>query len=142
YDKLIGKDDDTECRRIAQRIDRTLAGAEAVLDQFAYLAQKGAEYTLNSAALAVPFDVPGPVVLDATARADFLYTLLEDRANIIPTPPDVRDYGNVRLHVGSTKDGIGKSKIVEHAKPRFSQLMADLVTRVSPERRVFFCVHK
>jgi len=142
YDKLIGKDDDTECRRIAQRIDKTFAGAEAVLDQFAYLAQKGTEHTLNSSALAVPFDVPGPVVLDATARADFLYTLLEDRANIIPTPPGVRDYGNVRLHVARTKDGIGKSKMVEHAKPRFSRLMADLEERLPSERRVFFCVHK
>jgi hypothetical protein len=142
YDKFIGKDDDDECKRIARRTDKTLAAAEAVLDQYAYLAQKGNEHSLNSSALAVPFDVPGPVVLDATARADFLYTLLEDRAEIIPTPPGVRDYGNVRLHVAWTKDGIGKGKMVEHAKPRFSRLRADLEERLTPERMVFFCVHK
>jgi hypothetical protein len=142
YDKLIGEDDDDKCKRIARRTDRTLAASEAVLDQYAYLAQKGNEHTLNSSALAVPFDVPGPVVLDATARADFLYTLLEDRAEIIPTPGGVRDYCNVTLHVAWTKGGIGKSKMVEHAKPRFSRLTVDLAERLTPDRKVFFCVHK
>lgn len=142
YDKLIGVDDDDQCKRIARRTDRTLAAAEAVLDQYAYLAQKGKEHTLNSSALAVPFDVPGPVVLDATARADFLYRLLEDRAEIITTPPDVRDYSNVTLHVAWTKDGIGKGKMVERATSRFPRLIEDLEKRLVPSSSVFFCVHK
>jgi hypothetical protein len=142
YDKIIGKDDETERQRMAQRVDKTLAHAEVLLDQHAFMAQKGNQHSLNSSALAVPFDVPGPVVLDATAGVDLLYKLMEDRAVIIPTPPGVRDYGNVTLQVAWTKDGIGKTKMVEQATARFSRLEADLKERLPYDRKVFFCVHQ
>ena len=45
------------------------------------------------------------MVLDATAREDFIYELMEDRAVIIPTPPGVRDYSSVTLHVARTSRG-------------------------------------
>lgn len=45
-------------------------------------------------------------------------------------------------HVAWTKDGIGKSKMIEHATVRFSRLEADLKQRLSPDRKVFFCVHQ
>ena len=51
-----------------------------MLDQYAYFALKGTQPTLNSSTLLVPLDAPGPVVLDATAREDFIYKLMEDRA--------------------------------------------------------------
>jgi hypothetical protein len=141
YDQLMGKADDNDRTRIATRIDKTLAGAEAVLDRWAYFALKGKQPTLNSSALLVPLDAPGPVVLDATAREDFIYKLMEDRAVIIPTPPGVRDYSSVKLHVARAL-GIGKGAMVERAKARFPRLIEDLTQRLDPERKVFFCVHK
>ena len=123
------------------RYDKTLAAAEALLDQYAFMALKGAEHTLNSSALAVPLELPGPVVLDATAGVDLMYDLMEDRADIIPTPRGVRDYSNVTLHVART-ERIGKTAMEELAGPRFAALQADLSARLSPDRSVLFCVHK
>jgi hypothetical protein len=142
YDQYVGKADESDRKRIATQIDKTLAAAEAVLDQYAYFALKGTQPTLNSSALLVPLDAPGPVVLDATAREDFIYKLMEDRAVIIPTPSGVRDYSSVTLHVAWTRSGTGKSAMVENAKTRFPRLVEDLTQRLTPERSVFFCVHK
>lgn len=126
---------------IVTRLDQTLAAAEAVLDRWAYFTLKGKLPTLNSSALLVPLDAPGPVVLDATAREDFIYELMGDRAVIIPTPPGVRDYSSVTLHVARIT-GIGKGTMVERAKTRFPRLIEDLTKRLTPDRSVFFCVHK
>jgi hypothetical protein len=142
YDQFMGKADDNDCKRIATQTGKTLAAAEAVLDQYAYFALKGSQPTLNSSALLVPLDAPGPVVLDATAREDFIYKLMEDRADIVPTPPGVRDYSRVTLHVAWTRSGTGKATMVERAKQRFPRLIQDLTERLAPERSVFFCVHK
>ncbi|MGY4500882.1 hypothetical protein ACVWYH_004813 [Bradyrhizobium sp. GM24.11] len=141
YDRLIGKADENDRQRIANRTDKTFAAAEAVLDRWAYFTLKGKLPTLNSSAFLVPMDAPGPVVLDATAREDFIYELMEDRAVIIPTPPGVRDYSSVTLHVARTS-GIGKGTMVERAKTRFPRLIEDLTKRVPPDSSVFFCVHK
>lgn len=51
------------------------------------------------------------------------------------------DYSNVTLHVART-ERIGKTAMEELAAPRFVALRADLSRRLSPERRVLFCVHK
>jgi hypothetical protein len=142
YDQFMGKADDNDCKRIATQTDKTLAAAEAVLDQYAYFALKGSQPTLNSSALLVPLDAPGPVVLDATAREDFIYKLMEDRADIIPTPPGVRDYSRVTLHVAWTSSGTGKTTMLERAKKRFPRLIEDLTDRLTHEHSVFFCVHK
>ncbi|WP_247343774.1 hypothetical protein [Bradyrhizobium sp. 61] len=141
YDKLIGKDDEKERQRLANRFDKTLASAEALLDQYAFMTLRGAEHSLNSSALTVPLELPGPVVLDATAGVDLMYDLMEDRADIIPTPRGVRDYSNVTLHVART-ERIGKTAMEELAGPRFAALQADLSQRLLPERKVLFCVHK
>src|SRR5262249_46222753 len=78
----------------------------------------------------------------ATAREDFIYKLMEDRAVIIPTPSGVRDYSSVALHVARTRAGLGKGVMVERAKTRFPRLIDDLTRRLAPERKMFFCVHK
>ncbi|MEY9357834.1 hypothetical protein ABH994_000555 [Bradyrhizobium yuanmingense] len=141
YDKQIGKDDDKERLRLAMRHDKVLGAAEALLDQYALIAVSGNQHSLNSAALAVPLELPGPVVLDATAGVDLMYQLMEDRADIIPTPPGVRDYSNVTLHVARTAS-IGKTKMEDLAGKRFPQLQANLNERLSADRKVLFCVHK
>jgi hypothetical protein len=142
YDQYVGKADENERKRIASIVDKTMAAAEAVPDQHAYFALKGTQATLNSSTLLVPLDAPGPVVLDATAREDFIYKLMEDRAAIIPTPPGLRNYSRVTLHVAWTRSGTGKSAMVEKAKTRFPRLIEDLTQRLTPERSAFFCVHK
>lgn len=142
YDDYVGKADENERKRTALRVDKTLAAAQAVLCQHAYFAVRGTQHTLNSSALLVPLDAPGPVVLDATAREDFTYKLMEDRAQIIQTPSGVRDYSSVTLHVAWTRSGTGKSAMVEKAKTRFPRLIEDLTQQLTPERSVFFCVHK
>jgi hypothetical protein len=105
------------------------------------MALTGNQHSLNSASLAVPLELPGPVVLDATAGVDLMYQLMEDRADIAPTPPGVRDYSNVTLHVARTSS-IGKTKMEESGDKRFPQLQANLAEQLSAERRVLFCVHK
>jgi hypothetical protein len=142
YDHYMGKADESDRKRIATQIDKTLAAAEAVLDHHAYFALRGTQPTLNTSALLVPLDAPGPVVLDATARVDFIYKLMEDRAVIIPTPSGVRDYSSVTMHVSRTRTGLGKGAMLERAKTRFPRLIHDLTQRLTPERKVFFCVHK
>ncbi|MCP1738430.1 hypothetical protein ABIF99_009879 [Bradyrhizobium japonicum] len=141
YDRMIGKDDDKERDRLAKRYDKTLVAAEELLDQHAFMALKGSEHTLNSSALAVPLELPGPVVLDATAGVDLMYDLMEDRADIIPTPRGVRDYSNVTLHVART-ERIGKTAMEELAAARFAALQENLAQRLSPEQQVLFVVHK
>ncbi|WP_409192430.1 hypothetical protein [Bradyrhizobium sp. RDM4] len=141
YDKQIGRDDEKERQRLALRYDKVLGAAEALLDQYAFMALTGNQHSLNSAALAVPLELPGPVVLDATAGVDLMYQLMEDRADIIPTPPGVRDYSNVTLHVARAAS-IGKTKMEELAPKRFPQLQANLAERLSADRKVLFCVHK
>lgn len=141
YDKLIFKDDDKERQRLAARYDKVIGAAEALLDQYALMALTGNQHALHSAALAVPLELPGPVVLDATAGVDLMYQLMEDRADIIPTPPGVRDYSNVTLHVARTAS-IGKTKMEEAAATRFPQVQANLTERLSADRKVLFCVHK
>jgi hypothetical protein len=141
YDKQIGMEDEKERQRLATRYDKLLGAAEALLDQYAFMALSGNHHSMNSAALAVPLELPGPVVLDATAGVDLMYQLMEDRADIIPTPPGVRDYSNVTLHVARTAS-IGKTKMEELADKRFPLLQMDLSERLSADRRVLFCVHK
>jgi hypothetical protein len=123
------------------RYDKVLGAAEALLDQYALIAVSGNQHSLNSAALTVPLELPGPVVLDATAGVDLMYQLMEDRADIIPTPPGVRNYSNVTLHVARTAS-IGKTKMEDLAGKRFPQLQANLNERLSADRKVLFCVHK
>ena len=100
YDRDVMKSDSPSARqRIAKRVDDLLRDAEALIDQFAYYAQSGSEHSINSSELCIPLGTPGPVVLDATARADFLWDLFEDHHQCVATPSRVRDYSNVRLHV-------------------------------------------
>ncbi|MCK1738394.1 hypothetical protein IVA79_31575 [Bradyrhizobium sp. 138] len=141
YDRIIGRDDDKERDRIAKRYDKTLAAAEDLLDQHAFMALRGNEHTLNSSALSVPLELPGPVVLDATAGVDLMYDLMEDPCRHHPYPRGVRDYSNLTIHVART-ERIGKTAMEELAAPRFAALQENLPQRLGPERQVLFVVHK
>lgn len=142
YDTLVlSENNDGSRDRIARKVDDTLRDAQAVMEQWAYYALKGKEHSINSAAFLLPWDVPGPVVLDATANANFLWDLFGSKAHIVPTPTKVRDYSNVVLHVARAT-GVGKGNMIKNAKTRFPRLLASLETELGPDRSVFLCVHK
>jgi hypothetical protein len=142
YDRLVLNHDSPDERlRIARRVDAVLEDAEAIVDQFAYYAQQGKEHSLNSSALLIPLGLPGPVVLDATARANFLWDLFEDKHERPAVPGRVRDYSNVTLHV-ARDTGLGKHSMVKHIDKRCPRLLQALEAEISPERSVFVCMHK
>jgi hypothetical protein len=142
YDRMVlNKDSAQDRQRIAKLTDDVLRDAETIVDQFAYYAQKGNEHSINSAALLVPQGIPGPVVLDATARANFLWDLFEDRAAIIPVPNRVRDYSNVVLHVARAA-GLGKHSMVKNINQRCPRVLTALEAEIGPERSVFMCMHQ
>lgn len=142
FDKLGALTEDTSTRlRIGRKIDETLKQAQVLFDQWSYYAKSGDEHAMHSSALAVPWNAPGPVVLDATARADFLWDLFENRALRVLTPSHVRDYSNVTLHVARAS-GVGKRNMKENFSKRFPRLIAELESRLSPDRSVFVCLHR
>lgn len=127
-----------DCRRRRDRIDGILRNCEALLKRWVYYSKRGRDISFNSSSLLIPEGLPGPVVLDATASQNFLWKLLGDRARVIQTPPDVRRYDNVTLHVARAK-GIGKHAMVENAKTRIPRLVAHLRERETPSQSLLVC---
>jgi hypothetical protein len=71
YDKIVYARSNTKDRtRLAERVAETIMTVQTCLEQFAYYSRSGDWHSINTASLAVPLDAPGPVVLDATARAN------------------------------------------------------------------------
>lgn len=143
YDTLVlNENNDGSRKRIAKKVDEALRGSEALMEQWAYYQQKGQDHSANSSSFLIPWDVPGPVVLDATANANFLWDLFGPKASIVRTPSKVRDYSKVTLHVARTSSGLGKNSMVPKAKTRVPRLLAALENELGPERSVFLCLHK
>jgi hypothetical protein len=126
---------------LAARVAETITAVQACLEQFAYYAKEGAWHSINSAALAVPLDTPGPVVLDATARSNFLWDLFAERHVRVPVPGRPRDYSSVRLYVARAS-GLGKNTTVARIKERLPRFRGAIEAAVGTERSVFLCVHK
>ncbi|SCB40279.1 hypothetical protein GA0061098_1008108 [Bradyrhizobium shewense] len=142
YDRMVYNHTSAADRgRLAKRVEETINAVQSCLDQFAYYSKSGEWHSINSAALAVPLNAPGPVVLDATARANFLWDLFEEH-HLRPTVPGrARDYSSVKLHVARAS-GLGKNAMIERIKDRLSRVRQSIETAVGPERSVFMCVHK
>jgi hypothetical protein len=142
YDRFVyGRTDAKDRARLAERVDDTLNAVQTCLDQFAYYSKAGELYSINSAALAIPLDTPGPVVLDATARANFVWDLFEERHVRPDIPNHARDYRNATLHLARAT-GLGKTSMSERCKERLPRLKKALAEALGPERSVFMCVHK
>lgn len=142
YDLLIDGEENSERRlKIAKRVKEVLQEAQILTDQWAYYTQRGAEHSINSSALLVPPWLPGPVVLDATASSNLLWDLLEDKACIIPTPHNVRDYANVKLHVARAT-GLGKHAMIRRAASRVPRVLTALEREIGSERDVLMVMHK
>ena len=142
YDMIsLGEQNDGRRNHIWRKVSDTITQSEAVMRQWALYAQKGNEHSINSAAFLIPWDVPGPVVLDATANNNFLWDLFGHRSQIVPTPSKVRDYSPVTLHVARAT-GLGKTTMIPNIKTRFPRLLDALEREIGPERSVFLCMHQ
>ncbi|MGY4168356.1 hypothetical protein [Bradyrhizobium sp. USDA 4529] len=142
YDRIVYARSSTKDQaRLAARVAETITAVQSCLTQWAYYAKSGKWHSINSAALAVPLDTPGPVVLDATARANFLWDLFEEKHERPAIPGHARDYSSVRLHV-ARGTGLGKNTMAERIKERMPRLKRALEAAIEPERSVFLCVHK
>lgn len=142
YDKsVLGKESTADRHRLRDKVDETLRSVEGVMANWGYYAKVGDENTLNFAHLVIPDDLPGAVVMDATATQNFLWRLFEKKAQVYPLPVDARSYQNVTLHVARS-EGVGKGAMLEHHKDRIPRLIEDLEGRLSDDRKVFLCCHK
>lgn len=142
YDKsVLGKESVADRHRLRDKVDETLKSIEAVMANWAYYAKVGNDNTLNFANLVIPNDLPGAVVLDATATQNFLWRLFEKRAQIYEVPAGARSYRNVTLHIARTK-GVGKGAMIENHKDRIPKLIENLEGTLSSDRKVFLCCHK
>ncbi len=142
YDTIVlSESHDGSRQRIAEKVDATLRASQVVTEQWAYYSQKGMEHSINSSSFLLPLDAPGPVVLDATANTNFMWDLFGPKAEIVPTPPGVRDYSTVKLNVARAS-GLGKGSMIENAKTRVPRLLEALQSEVGPDRSVFMCMHK
>lgn len=142
YDKLVlNENHDGSRERIAEKVSDTLRGSQVVTDQWAYYSQKGTEHSINSSSLLIPMNVPGPVVLDATANTNFMWDLFGPKAKIVAIPSGVRDHSTVKLHVARAS-GLGKGSMIENARTRVPRLLEALEREVGPDSSVFMCMHK
>ncbi|MEY9816625.1 hypothetical protein ABIF75_000269 [Bradyrhizobium japonicum] len=142
YDRIVYVRSSTKDRtRLAERVAETITAVQSCLEQFAYYAKSGKWHSINSAALAVPLDTPGPVVLDATARVNFLWDLFGERHERPVVPGHARDYSSVRLHV-ARGTGLGKNAMSERIRERLPRIKRALEEAIGSERSVFMCVHK
>ncbi len=142
YDTIfLGEYNDSRRDLIWRKVRDVITQSEAVMEQWAYYAQKGNEHSINSAAFLIPWDVPGPVVLDATANNNFLWDLFGPMSQIVPTPSKVRDYASVTLHIARAT-GLGKTTMIPNIKTRFPRLLDALESEIGPDRSVFLCMHK
>ena len=142
YDTIVlGELNDGRRNHIWRKVRDVLTQVEAVMTQWAYYARRGNVHSINSASFLIPWDVPGPVVLDATANANFLWDLFGPMAHIVPTPSKVRDYSTVTLHIARAK-GVGKTTMVPNIKTRFPRLLHSLESELGSDRSVFLCMHK
>jgi len=138
---LFRKEDVSQRNDIFTCIDKTLRDTQAVLEKWSYYARKGNEHSFNVASLLIPHELPGPVVMDATATQNFLWELFEDKAIIYPVPSGARSYSNVTLHVARAS-GVGKHKMIKTAEARVPRLLENLQGHLGKDRKVFLCCHK
>lgn len=138
---VLRKESRTDRNRIAERVDATLAAVQTMMERWCYYYRKGRTDTLNSAALIVPEDMAGPVVLDATASQNMLWELFEDRVHILPVPEGARSYRNVTLKVARA-GSVGKTRMTAEATVRCDRLITHLIDTLPAKSRVLIVCHK
>jgi len=126
----------------SRHVSTILEDVQIMLEGFAYYHRNGAQHSLNSSRYLVPREMPGVLLLDATARCNVIYDLLAGGVVVAEAPEGVRDYSNVTLNVARTASGLGKTKMEETKQTRVPRLLDNLAEVLGPDRKVFLCVHK
>lgn len=126
----------------SSNVSTVLEAVQVMLEEFAYYHRSGAQHTLNSARYLVPKEMPGVLILDATARSNMTYELLAGGVVIAEVPDGIRNYDNATLHVARSNTGMGKTKMEKAKHTRLPRLMDELHKELGPDREVFLCVHK
>ncbi|MBI1619673.1 hypothetical protein [Aquamicrobium zhengzhouense] len=137
---ILHRSDPRERLCLCEQFVNTLQSCDRILCGWAYYRRSGDWRTLNHAELLIPVDLPGPVVLDATASQNMLWELLGDLVERPVFPSRARSYRNVRLHVAYAR-GLGKESMEKKGKERLPRLFAHL-ERSCTSLSVLLCAHK
>jgi len=128
--------------RLKQHLD-TIRSVEGITNSWCYTSAKGGEHVLTSSRFKVPEEVPGPVVLDATASQDVVSFLLGGEKVSLTSLPRSRSYKNVTLHVARTKSrvGVGKNEMRGDRTVRSEALMRTISNMDKDNKWLVVC-HK
>ena len=97
--------------RYGKMFNQTIDAAKACLWQWRYYAKEYQKTSINTSSFVISDNLIVPVCLGATASNNYLWQLLgKDKAGVIQTPQDARNYDRVNLNVSlqSGKAGLGK----------------------------------
>ena len=139
---LLKRDSGRDRRQQADRIDDILKSVQMMWERWRYYSRVGKLDTLNSAEVAVPPGIHGPVLLDATASQNLVWRLFDGKVKVVAPPAGARSYANVRLHITTKTSGLGKRKMIANGNARCGRLMANLAETLGPDRKVFVCCHR
>ena len=106
----------------------TLSALHYVLQSWAYHCNVGKDEVWQTGRLLLPPGISGPVVLDATAKANTVYQVF-DKAKIVMSAENCRDYSSVSLHY-CEGHATGKNKLEENAKKFARGLIGNLNERL------------
>lgn len=137
---VLRKDSPLDRQRLAEQATTTLRSCESILSKWAYYQRSGDWDTINNSELLIPVDLPGPVVLDATASNNMLWELLGQRVDRPLIPSKARNYRNVRLHVAYA-NGLGKSTMKTRGGNRVARVIKEL-EKSCREKSVLVCLHQ
>lgn len=131
-----GKDIKRRCLRTV----RTIRDLVRVGDP--WITKRGKQVTLAAAENLLGLEERPGVILDATARVDARYELLEGKAQITAPIPGVRNYSNVNLWVVPDQR-VGKEYMIrEDGWKLWTPLAEQVKQKLGSERSVLVCCHK
>lgn len=81
------------------------------------------------------------VILDATAKSNPVYGLLEDVVNVVSLPDNLRVYDGCNFLV-SKNHSVGKASMAERHEEIFETLIPQLEARLDKDRKVLLITHK
>ncbi|WP_412032881.1 hypothetical protein ACLIR7_13095 [Nitratireductor aquimarinus] len=126
--------------KLRERVDNVFLMLEAMRAGGGYRSRTKGKITIHSPQLLIPKELPGPVILDATASQDPLWELLGDRLSLVPEVEGVRSYKNVTLRVAWIENA-GKHSLVRQKEKNLTNLF-DSISKDLAGKRVFVCLHK
>ena len=123
-----------------EQINRSIETYNDLCDGEGIVFEKYGRLHVGSSRLILPDDIPGPVILDATATQEPIWTLLGTKVQITPAVPEVRSYANLAVHIARV-EGVGKEAMVRRGPSVVRKALASLPPKAEDEE-TFVCVHK